>query len=70
MRKIGFFFLFALICVLSLIFTGCKNQQEEESPRIYLDDDFYYAIGQKDTTVEEAALFNYTKLPKLAYKNL
>ncbi|MCR4899704.1 MAG: SpoIIE family protein phosphatase [Treponema sp.] len=70
MRKLGFFFLFALICVLSLIFTGCKNQQEEEAPRIYLDDAFYYAIGQKDTTVEEAALFNYTKLPKLAYKNL
>ena len=62
-------FEFIFICLISLfIFSSCK--QKEEPPRIYLDNDFYWALSDVDSTVEDAMTLNYTHLDNMGYKNL
>ena len=62
-------FEFIFICLISLfIFSSCK--QKEEPPRIYLDNDFYWALSDVDSTVEDAMTLNYKHLDNMGYKNL
>lgn len=61
-------FLLITLILLSLFATSCSNR--EKGPRLYLDDDFYWALGTKETTVEQAQYLPYKKLEKLGYKNL
>ena len=60
--------LLILLILLSLLTTACTERVK--GPRLYLDNDFYWAIGQKETTVEDAMDLNYQHLEKLAYKNI
>ena len=56
------------LILLSLFTTACTKRII--GPRLYLDNDFYWAIGEKETTVEDAELLDFQKLPKLEYKNI
>ena len=51
-----------------MLFTGCHNR--EIGPRLYLDNDFYWALGEKDTTVKQAEKLSYQHLDKMEYKNI
>ncbi len=44
--------------------------KKDEPPRIYLDDDFYWALSDVNSTVEDAESLNYTHLDNMGYKNL
>ena len=61
------FFLILLI-FFSLLATACTKRVI--GPRLYLDNDFYWAIGQKETTVDDALDLDYQHLEKLEYKNI
>ena len=61
--------LLILICLFSLfIFTGCGDK--EIPPRIYLDDNFYWALTTADSTPEDADNLNFQHLDNMGYKNL
>ncbi len=61
--------LFAVFCFCSLFFlTSCRD--EEESPRIYLDDDFYWALTDATSEPEDAENLKFEHLDKMGYKNL
>ena len=60
--------IFILILFFILLLSGCAKRAK--GPRLYLDNDFYWALGEKETTVEDAQFLNYQKLPKLEYKNI
>ena len=56
-------------CFLSLVlFSSCK--EKEEPPRIYLDDVFYWALSDEDSSVEDAEQLSYQHLDNMGYKNL
>ena len=57
-----------LLILLSLFATGCTKRHK--GPRLYLDNDFYWALGSGEDQIEDAPKYNYQKLPKLAYKNI
>ena len=58
-----------LLCFVSLIlFSSCK--EKEKSPRIYLDDAFYWALSDVDSTVDDAMHLDYQHLDNMGYKNL
>ena len=62
-------FAFALICFLSLFaFTSCK--EEEVPPRIYLDDDFYWALTDAHSLPEDAENLKFEHLDNMGYKHL
>ncbi|MBO4533143.1 MAG: SpoIIE family protein phosphatase [Treponema sp.] len=64
MKKYGLL----LLVLLSLLATGCAHRSK--GPRLYLDNDFYWALGSGEDQIEDAPKYNYQKLPKLCYKNL
>ena len=57
-----------LLILLSLFATACSRRHK--GPRLYLDNDFYWALGSGEDQVEDAPKYEYKKLPKLAYKNI
>ena len=57
-----------LCCAALFLFTSCMD--DEENPRIYLDDDFYWALSDVDSTVEDAMELEYQHLDNMGYKNL
>ena len=64
-----------LLGFTSLLFIGlfvvlAVTTQKPHGPRIYLDDNFYWALSDIDSTVEDAQTLEYQKLPELEYKNL
>ena len=72
MKKCSLFFsrlIFSILCLSSLfLFSSCK--EKEEPPRIYLDDVFYWALADVDSTVEDAMSLEYKHLDNMGYKNL
>ena len=63
------FHLVLALCFFSLIlFSSCK--EKEQPPRIYLDDVFYWALSDVDSTVEDAEKLSYQHLDNMGYKNL
>ncbi len=60
--------LLIILIFVSLFTTACTKRAR--GPRFYLDDDFYWALGNKDDEVEDAEKLSYQKLPALEYKNL
>jgi serine phosphatase RsbU (regulator of sigma subunit) len=70
MKKSLFFrLLFAFICCTSL-FTLTSCQEEEKPPRIYLDDDFYWALTDAASEPEDAEKLTFQHLDNMGYKNL
>ncbi len=63
----GLLLLIVLICS-PLILTSCENK--EVSPRIYLDDDFYWALTDAGSRPEDAENLKFEHLDKMGYKNL
>ncbi len=63
----GLLLLIVLICS-PLILTSCGNK--EVSPRIYLDDDFYWALTDAGSMPEDAENLKFEHLDKMGYKNL
>ena len=62
-------FVFALVCFISLFaFTSCN--EKEVPPRIYLDDDFYWALTDADSMPEDAENLKFEHLDNMGYKNL
>ena len=62
-------FVFALVCFISLFaFTSCN--EKEVPPRIYLDDDFYWALTDADSIPEDAENLKFEHLDNMGYKNL
>ena len=62
-------FVFALVCFISLFaFTSCN--EKEGPPRIYLDDDFYWALTDANSMPEEAENLKFEHLDNMGYKNL
>lgn len=60
---------FLILCFFSLLcFSSCKEQ--EESPRIYLDDDFYWALTDAYSEPEDAEKLDFKHLDNMGYKNL
>ena len=70
MKKFSFLRLaIALLCFCSLfVLTSCS--EEEASPRIYLDDDFYWALTDAQSTPEDAEKLKFEHLDNMGYKNL
>ena len=61
--------LILLICICPLfLFSSCK--EKETPPRIYLDDVFYWALSDVDSTVDDAMKLTYKHLDNMGYKNL
>lgn len=60
------FILFSLL--LTLLFSSCRNRNI--GPRLYLDGKFFWALAEKETTVEDALELSYKPLEKMEYKNL
>ena len=61
--------LLACICFFSLfLLTSCGDT--EESPRIYLDNDFYWALTGVNSEPEDADKLDFMHLDKMGYKNL
>ena len=50
------------------IFTACG--EKKYSPRIYLDDDFYWALTDANSTPEDAENLKFEHLDNMGYKNL
>ena len=60
---------FAFFCFCSLfVLTSCGD--EEEAPRIYLDDDFYWALTDATSEPEDAENLKFEHLDNMGYKNL
>ena len=59
----------ALILCGFLVFLGITSSNPP-GPRVYLDDNFYWAMSDIDSTVEDAQKLDYKPLGKLAYKNI
>ena len=58
-----------IICLCSLfVFTSCR--EKEVSPRIYLDDSFYWALTDAQSTPEDAEKLRFEHLDNMGYKNL
>lgn len=65
MKKLfGVYFL-----LVSLLFFSCKSSESSKN-RIYLDNSLYWSICQKDSRIENADDFSYTKLESLKYRNI
>ena len=61
--------LFLFLCFVSLVlFSSCK--EKEDPPRIYLDNSFYWALSDVDSTVDDAMHLEYKHLDNMGYKNL
>ena len=56
--------------IISILFLFSSCREKEEQPRIYLDDDFYWALTDSDSTVEDAMSLEYKHLDNMGYKNL
>ena len=72
MRKCAFLplrhvFAVVLICSLFLL-TSCGKQND--SPRIYLDNDFYWALTGANSAPEDAEKLKFEHLDNMGYKNL
>ena len=70
MKKRSYLILRLLIvyfCSL-FIFTACGDKKN--SPRIYLDDDFYWALTDAYSTPEDAENLKFEHLDNMGYKNL
>ena len=67
LRPYGLFLSVVLICSLFFL-TSCGNK--EDSPRIYLDDDFYWALTEADSMPEDAENLKFEHLDNMGYKNL
>ena len=65
--RLAFFTSLLLIVILVVV---SYNSKKPAGPRIYLDDNFYWALSDIDSTVEDAQNLEYQPLEKLAYKNL
>ena len=60
---------FVLICIFSLfLFASCG--EKEVPPRIYLDDDFYWALTDATSEPEDAENLKFEHLDNMGYKNL
>ncbi len=72
MKKCSFFgsrLAFAFICFFSLfLFSSCG--QDESVPRIYLDDNFYWALTDAASEPEDAENLQFEHLDNMGYKNL
>ena len=72
MKKCAFFasrLAFAFIFIFSLfLFSSCG--QDESVPRIYLDDDFYWALTDAASEPEDAENLKFEHLDNMGYKNL
>ena len=72
MKKCAFFasrLVFAFIFIFSLfLFSSCG--QDESVPRIYLDDDFYWALTDAASEPEDAENLKFEHLDNMGYKNL
>jgi len=72
MKKSAFFasrLVFACIFIFSLfLFSSCG--QDESVPRIYLDDDFYWALTDAASEPEDAENLQFEHLDNMGYKNL
>ncbi len=55
------FFIFSLL--------SCDDNPDK-SPRLYIDDAFYWAPGSYEDTVEDAEHLEYQKLERMGYKNI
>ena len=62
--------LFSCLICLIILSVLAYNSAKPADARIYLDDAFYWAIGNIDDEVEDAQNLDYKKLEKLEYKNL
>ncbi|WP_022931701.1 SpoIIE family protein phosphatase [Treponema bryantii] len=72
MKKCAFFasrLVFVFIFIFSLfLFSSCG--QDESVPRIYLDDDFYWALTDAASEPEDAENLQFEHLDNMGYKNL
>ena len=63
-------FLGIFVVLFSIIsFTSC-NDNPDNSPRLYIDDNFSWAFGTYEDTIEDAQNYEYTKLERMGYKNI
>ena len=60
--------LFLLVFCFLFLFSSCKGKSEP--PRIYLDDAFYWALSDVDSTIDDAINLDYKHLDNMGYKNL
>ena len=62
-------FFTSLLIVAILTFLAYSSAKPADT-RIYLDDNFYWALGDIDDQIEDAPNRTYQKLEKIGYKNL
>ena len=62
-------FCIIFFCLTALIlFSSCSKK--EEAPRIYLDDDFYWALTDASSEPQDAENLKFEHLDSMGYKNL
>ncbi len=61
---------FTSLLIVAILSVAAWTNRKPEGPRLYLDDDFYWAISDIDSSVEDAQKLDYKPLGKLAYKNI
>ena len=62
--------LFTSVLIIGFLILISYSNKKPAGPRIYLDDNFYWAMSDIDSTIEDAQKLDYQPLGKLAYKNL
>lgn len=61
--------LLAVIFSLSFFLTACNDNPNNE-PRIYIDNNFSWAHGNYEDTIEDAQKLEYKRLERMGYKNI
>jgi len=61
---------FSAILLFVFLFLLISCNEEEKSPRIYLDDKFYWTLTDADSLPEDAAGLSFEHLDVMGYKNL
>lgn len=69
-RRFALLRILLIFSFLSSLFILTSCEKEEEPPRIYLDDDFYWALTDAGSEPEDAEKLTFQHLDNMGYKNL